>query len=202
MCRDAGHGGNSAVLALDMSLPAATQLRQHALGLHLRRALPGACASTGAGARSGAGASDAPWAPGGFVTDLKTAVRLALGGALAAALGAQLASDAPVREGSQKIVVIVSCDRQVCAIGLIAGRKRTSNPVRWEPCMLGNMIHHRGFQKPVALTVMSACSCAWASRLCTRPAQPRRTSYFQRAGARGASASTAATQCSLVGPCC
>ena len=101
MCRNAGHGDNSAVLALDMSLPAATQLRQHALGLHLRRALPGACASTGAGARSGAGASDALWAPGGFVTDLKTAVRLALGGALAAALGAQLASDAPVRKGLQ-----------------------------------------------------------------------------------------------------
>lgn len=101
MRRDAGHAGNSAALALDMSLPAATQLRQHALGLHLRRALPGACASAGAGARSGAGAPDAPWAPGGFVMDLKTAVRLALGGALAAALGAQLASDAPVREGLQ-----------------------------------------------------------------------------------------------------
>ena len=100
MRRDAGHADNSAVLALDMSLPAATQLRQHALGLHLRRALPGACSGAGGGARSGAGASDAPWAPGGFVTDLKTAVRLALGGALASALGAQLSSDAPVRKGS------------------------------------------------------------------------------------------------------
>lgn len=99
--RDAGHAGNSAVLALDVSLPAATQLRQHALGLHLRRALPGACASAGAGAKCGPGACDAPWAPGGFVTDLKAAVRLALGGALASALGAQLAFDAPVRQGLQ-----------------------------------------------------------------------------------------------------
>ncbi|KAK9830622.1 hypothetical protein WJX81_006632 [Elliptochloris bilobata] len=98
--RAAGHAGTSATLALDMSLPAATQARQHALALHLRRALPGACSGAGTEAKSGAGGcGDAPWAPSGFVTDLKAAVRLALGGPLAAALGVKLASDAPVRMG-------------------------------------------------------------------------------------------------------
>lgn len=92
-----GHDATSETLALDITLPAATQLRQHALGLHLRRALPGAYSDAGAGIKSGAGGSEAPWAPGGFVTDLKTAVRLTLGAPLSAKLGMQLASNAPVR---------------------------------------------------------------------------------------------------------
>ncbi len=96
ICRASGHGEALAALALDLSLPAATQLRQHALALHLRRALPGARAA-GVGAGAGGGGAEAPWAPGGFVTDLKAAARLALGQPVAAALGAALASDAPVR---------------------------------------------------------------------------------------------------------
>jgi len=95
MRRASGHGEALAALALDLSLPAATQLRQHTLALHLRRALPDARAGAAAGA--GGGGAEAPWAPGGFVTDLKVAARLALGPLMAAELGAGLASDAPVR---------------------------------------------------------------------------------------------------------
>ena len=127
MRRAAGHAENSAMLALDVSLPAATQLRQHALGVHLRRALPDACLSVSAGAKSGVEACDAPWAPGGFVTDLKTAVRLALGGPLATALGAELASDAPVRQRSGFLVCSLPHGHRAPGAGQPAGQPAQSD---------------------------------------------------------------------------